>query len=137
MQPHWLVIGIVIDKHLIKDQIDSCHLRLLNQHQKAYWLAMIQMTCWNPLSHVLCIPWTSFLQDCSFWNKKIVFSMPWLGATFYCSQQNKDSRHILVHNSTIHRITISFQPLKKLQVVQWSSFNKLVHLNILHGKTNH
>lgn len=68
-------------------------------------------------------------KDCS-----LVFSMPKLGTTLITVKHNQDSRHVLVHNSTIHRITISFQPLKELQVVQWPSFNKLVDLNILHGK---
>jgi hypothetical protein len=60
-------------------------------------------------------------KDCS-----LVFSMPKLGTTLITVKHNQDSRHVLVHNSTIHRITILFQPPKKLQVIQRTSFNKLV-----------
>lgn len=38
---------------------------------------------------------------------------------------------ILIHNATIHGITVTFQPLEELQVVQRSAFNKPANFNML------
>ena len=38
---------------------------------------------------------------------------------------------ILIHNAAINRITVTFQPLEELQVVQRSAFNKPANFNML------
>lgn len=43
---------------------------------------------------------------------------------------------ILIHNATIHRITVTFQPLEELQVVQRPAFNKPANFNMLQNDSH-
>jgi hypothetical protein len=38
---------------------------------------------------------------------------------------------ILIHNATINRVAVTFEPLEELQVVQRSAFNKPANFNML------
>jgi len=43
---------------------------------------------------------------------------------------------ILIHNAAINRITVTFQPLEELQVVQRSAFNKPANFDMLQNDSH-